>query len=90
MLEKIKQMWLTGPTMTVADLARIAAPTLVLVGDADVPTWKHTLALYRALPDSQLCVVPGAGHTVLLNKPALVNEIILTFLASPTRVPESI
>jgi pimeloyl-ACP methyl ester carboxylesterase len=84
-LEKLKEMWLNGPTLTPADLARIAAPMLILVGDADVPTWEHTIELYRSVPNAQLCVVPGASHAVLLEKPAVVNAAILDFLASPSR-----
>ena len=84
-LEKIRKMWLCGPTLTAEDLARITAPMLVMVGDADIPTWEHTIELYRSVPGAQLCVVPGASHSVSLEKPAVVNDAILTFLGSPTR-----
>ncbi len=84
-LEKLRKTWLSGPTMTTADLARIAAPTLVMVGDADLPPWDHTIQLYQSIPGAQLCVVPGASHAVPLEKPAAVNGAILSFLASPTR-----
>jgi len=87
-LKKVTAMWVSGPTLTPADLAGIAAPTLVMVGDADMPTLEHTIALYRAIPSAQLCVVPGASHTVAMNKPELVNRIILDFLASPARSGE--
>ncbi len=86
-LEKVREMWLNGPTMTPADLGRIAAPTLVLVGDADIPLWEHTIALYESVPNAQLCVVPGASHAVAFEKAALVNSVILEFLASPVRQP---
>lgn len=89
-LDKLKAMWLNGPTLAPADLARIAAPTLILVGDADVPTWEHTIELYRSVPNAQLCVVPGASHAVLLEKPAVVNATLLDFLASPARSPSAL
>lgn len=58
-------MWRTQPTLTAEDLARVAAPTLV-VGDDDLMTLEHTTALYRAIPGSQPAVVPGASHPVPL------------------------
>lgn len=47
-------------------------------------------ALYRAVPGSQLAVVPGASHLVPLEKPALVNRLILDHLgqeATETMMP---
>jgi pimeloyl-ACP methyl ester carboxylesterase len=85
MLEKIKRLWLSGPTLTTADLAKIAAPTLVVVGDKDVPVIEHTLALFSAVPNAQLCVVPGASHFLLLERAVLVNGIIMDFLAAASR-----
>ena len=87
MLKKVIDNFSTGPTLTAADLSKIAAPTLVLVGDDDGITLEHTIELYRSVPNSQLCIVPGATHGVPLEKPALVNEAILAFLASPNRPP---
>ncbi|MFD5448203.1 MULTISPECIES: alpha/beta fold hydrolase [unclassified Streptomyces] len=78
---KLTDMWRTQPTMTVEDLARVRAPTLVLVGDDDMMTLEHTTALHRAIPESELAVVPGASHLVPLEKPALVNRLILDHLA---------
>ena len=87
MLRKVVENARTGPTLTPADLAKIIAPTLVLVGDDDCSTLEHTIELYRSVPNAQLCIVPGATHTVPLEKPAVVNEAILTFLGSPMRAP---
>jgi pimeloyl-ACP methyl ester carboxylesterase len=78
---KLTGMWRTQPTLTVEDLARVRAPTLVLVGDDDMMTLEHTTALYRAIPQSQLAVVPGASHLAPLEKPALVNRLVLDHLA---------
>jgi pimeloyl-ACP methyl ester carboxylesterase len=75
------QMWREGPTMTVGDLAGIDVPTLVLVGDDEPITLDHTCALYEALPASQLAIVPGTSHLLLLEKPDAGNKLILDFLA---------
>jgi pimeloyl-ACP methyl ester carboxylesterase len=80
-IDKVEQMWLTGPTMTTADLARIQAPVLVLVGDDDCVSFDHTVTLFESLPHGQLAVVPGTSHLALEEKPSLVNALIVDFLA---------
>lgn len=82
-LEKFLAMATTEPTLTPADLARLAHPTLVLVGDDDLVRLDHTVALYDALPAGRLCVVPGASHMVVLERPQLVASTIAEFLSSP-------
>ncbi|MET9777593.1 alpha/beta hydrolase [Streptomyces sp. NPDC006367] len=77
---KVIDMWRTQPTLTEEDLARVQAPTLVLVGDDDLMTLEHTSTLYRAVPDSRLAVVPGASHLVPLEKPDLVGRLVLEHL----------
>ncbi|MFG2679685.1 alpha/beta fold hydrolase [Streptomyces sp. NPDC048392] len=78
---KVLDMWRTQPALTTDELARVRAPTLVMVGDDDLVTLEHTSALYRAVPGAQLAVVPGASHLVPLEKSALVNRLILDHLA---------
>ncbi|MFJ2027669.1 alpha/beta fold hydrolase [Streptomyces sp. NPDC087897] len=78
---KVIDMWRTQPTLTSDDLARVRASTLVMAGDDDLMTLEHTTALYRALPDAELAIVPGASHLVPLEKPELVNRIVLDHLA---------
>ena len=83
------RMWREGPTMTVADLARIDVPTLVLAGDDEVIHLAHTCALYESLPASQLAIVPGTSHALGLEKPETVNRIVLDFLTE-TEPPTTI
>lgn len=89
-LRKMAAMFAVEPTLTTAELSRITAPTLVVAGDDDMMTLEHTVDLYRAVPDAQLAVVPGASHAVPLEKPELLNTLILDFLtkdAAPTMFP---
>ncbi len=89
-IPKLQEMWRTGPTMSESDLARITAPTLVMVGDDDMMSLEHTLAMYRGIPNSELAVVPGTSHAVLMEKSELGNRIILDFLNNepvPTMMP---
>jgi pimeloyl-ACP methyl ester carboxylesterase len=77
---KINRMISQEPTLTEQDLSGVAARTLVMVGDDDAIAFDHTLSLYRGIPDSELAVVPGTSHVLLLDKPDLCNAILLDFL----------
>jgi pimeloyl-ACP methyl ester carboxylesterase len=78
--DKLLEMWRSSPTITTADLATIDRPVLVLVGDDDAVFLRHTVALYEALPQGQLAIVPGTSHLVPIEKPDLVNRLIVDFL----------
>jgi pimeloyl-ACP methyl ester carboxylesterase len=80
-LEKMQRCWFDY-VIPDADLARITAPTLVLVGDDDIVRFEHTLDLYETIPDSQLAVIPGASHLVPIEKAELVNQLVLDFLGT--------
>jgi pimeloyl-ACP methyl ester carboxylesterase len=89
-VEKIVQMGLREPTMTAAELSGVTSRTLVMVGDDDIISLEHSLALYRGIPDSELAVVPGTSHFLVQEKPALCNTIIVDFLTTepvPTVAP---
>lgn len=78
------------PHIPLADLAAIRARTLILQGDDDVITLEHAVALYRAIPASELAVVPGTSHMAPIEKPDLVNYLLLDFLrrdATTTLLP---
>ncbi len=77
---KLATTWQSGPRIPLTDLAGVRARTLVLVGDDDLVTLEHTIALYRAIPDAELAVVPGASHLAPMEKPDLVNRLLLDFL----------
>ncbi len=53
---------------------------LVMVGDDDEVTLEHAVSFFRGLPTGELAVVPGTSHGLLVEKPALCNQILLDFL----------
>ena len=79
--EKILHLWRTEPDLPVDALRDLAVPTLVLQGDDDIVTLEHGVAMARAIPDVQLGVVPGTSHMVPYEKPALVAQLFVEFLA---------
>lgn len=87
---KLTGMWQSEPHIPLSELGEIAARTLVMVGDDDLVSLEHTLELYRAIPDAELAVLPGTSHLAPLEKPDLVNRLLLDFLgaeAVPTLLP---
>lgn len=80
-LEKMMRMWREEPDIALSELAGVRAPVLLMQGDDDIVTVEHSAALAAALPDAQLAVVPGSSHMVPLEKPVLVNRLILDFLS---------
>jgi pimeloyl-ACP methyl ester carboxylesterase len=78
---KLAHLWQTEPNIDVTSLADVSVPTLVLAGDDDLVTPEHAAAITAAIPDAQLAIIPGASHTSPIEKPGLVNRILLDFLA---------
>ncbi len=63
-------------------LEDVAAPSLVVVGDQDVPSFREMSAvLARRIPGATYRVVAGAGHMVNMEQPAAVSELLSRFLA---------
>jgi pimeloyl-ACP methyl ester carboxylesterase len=65
-----------------ADVSRIVLPALILCGDADrMAPVKFSQHLHEQIAGSQLIVVPGAGHMVMLEQPAAVAASVAAFLS---------
>lgn len=64
-------------------LEALPVPTLVLVGEGDVPdVHAHAGAIDSRLPDSRRVVVRGAGHLVAFERPDEFDRVVLEFLRS--------
>ncbi|MEV0358160.1 alpha/beta hydrolase [Nocardia sp. NPDC050697] len=87
---KVIELGRAEPALGTGELAGVAARTLVMAGDDDMIAAEHTLALYRAIPDAELAIVPGTSHLLVVEKPELVYGLVGTFLSTdpvPTRQP---
>jgi pimeloyl-ACP methyl ester carboxylesterase len=64
------------------ELGKIAAPTLVIVGDEDVATVPAKAERIRdGIAGAKLVVIPRAGHSSTIEEPQAVNTAIESFLA---------
>ena len=81
--EKLAHLWLTSPTeaeLNLGVLAKIQQPVLVISGDRDAITLEHTLKIFHALPEAQLCILPGTDHATFSGRSEWLNPIINAFL----------
>jgi pimeloyl-ACP methyl ester carboxylesterase len=63
-------------------LGQIAVPTLIVVGEQDIPdVHAHCGAIQAAIPGAQRLVLPGSGHLPHLEIPDVFNRVVLEFLA---------
>jgi pimeloyl-ACP methyl ester carboxylesterase len=84
---KLARLWFTSPTeaeLNLGLLAKITQPVLLISGDRDAITLEHTLKIFHALSDAQLCVLPGTDHATFSGRSEWLNPIISAFL---NRVP---
>jgi 3-oxoadipate enol-lactonase len=63
-------------------LGEIKVPTLVIVGELDLPFYNHPIAdaLAAGIPGARKVVIPGVGHMVNMEDPATFNRVTLEFL----------
>ena len=70
-----------------AELRRVTAPTLVLLGEREIFWDPHAVIAqaHRVLSDLRAAeIVQGAGHALATDRPAFVNERLLRFLGEAT------
>lgn len=62
-----------------AEMARITAPLMILLGDADDGALDASVMMKRSIPGATLAVMPGCGHMTNLEDPALFNRLLEDF-----------
>jgi len=62
-------------------LSEIKAPTLVIAGEEDLIKGREYAEIIAAqIPGSEFVMVPGSGHALCLEKPAVLNTLLLGFV----------
>ena len=65
------------------DIQSIGAPTLVMIGDADIIRPEHAVEMFRLLPHGQLAVLPGTDHMTIVKRAGWQVSMIEAFLDAP-------
>lgn len=89
-LRRSRELWLRDPYIPADDLRKIEAPVLLLAGDTHDIRIEHLLEIRSALGQGRLCILPGASHFLLQEKPELLLPIVLDFLAPEPAAPRSV
>jgi len=62
-------------------LSEIKAPTLIITGEEDLIKGRNYAKIIAdQIPDSEWVIVPGSGHALCLEKPAILNTLLLGFV----------
>jgi pimeloyl-ACP methyl ester carboxylesterase len=72
------------PTLpAIGRLHEIRVPTLILVGDADIPdVHAHAGAIEAGISESKRVVVPDAGHLMYMEHPVEFSQRVISFIES--------
>lgn len=86
---KLLQLMQYHPHITAADLAAIKAPVMIMCGDRDVIRLSHIIEIFREIPRSHLCVLPGSTHGAIRQNAKMFNETVQHFFTTPFDMPNS-
>jgi pimeloyl-ACP methyl ester carboxylesterase len=78
--DKCVQRMRSFPDIPADAMRGITAPTLVVVGDADVMRPEHAVETFRLLPHAQLAVLPGTDHMALTKRTTWLAPMVGEFL----------
>jgi pimeloyl-ACP methyl ester carboxylesterase len=68
-------------------LNEIKTPTLVLIGEFDIPdVHAHAGAINAGIPHSRRLIIPESGHLIPLEQPMIFNETVKNFIIDNTSV----
>jgi pimeloyl-ACP methyl ester carboxylesterase len=98
LFEKLKRLDATEFAWPEAEVSAIAAPTLLIWGDADVIRPEHMIELFQllgggvpgdmtGLPKARLAILPSTTHVGVMNRADWVLPMITEFLDEP--MPEA-
>jgi pimeloyl-ACP methyl ester carboxylesterase len=90
LVDKIKSLDTTWHGISPDDLRAITAPTLLIVGDADIVKPEHTVEMFRLLgggiagdlhgvPRAQLAILPGTTHIQLMQRVDWLASMVTAF-----------
>jgi pimeloyl-ACP methyl ester carboxylesterase len=86
---KLTTMMLKYPNIPFADLRNIQAQVLLISGDRDFVPLHHMVEIFRNVPHSQLCVIPGSTHGAALEKKDLFLQFVKDFFENPFTMPST-
>lgn len=83
LVDKVKKLGTEFPGWSKDEIRSIAAPTLVMTGDADIVRPEHSVELFQLLQQGHLAVLPMTHHGMRLDQPDRLLPILDEFLGTP-------
>jgi pimeloyl-ACP methyl ester carboxylesterase len=80
---KIKNLMADAKDLRPEEIRSIQAPTMFMIGDADIVRPEHAVETFRLLPHGQLAVLPGSDHFAPMQRSAWVVSMMRAFLEKP-------
>ncbi len=78
----MREVWRAPVYISAEELARIGAPTAIVLGERDeYVTQAHALRLHGLIPGSVLAVIPACGHLIFESNPDRAWPVIESLLA---------
>ena len=81
-MNKRKEIWglmVFHPDLSIAEISRIAIPTLVITGENDLVSQRHNDELSRAIAGSKRFIIPNGDHFWMLRKPEVLCRCVMEF-----------
>ncbi|NRB52703.1 MAG: alpha/beta hydrolase [Saprospiraceae bacterium] len=77
------------PNIPIQKMKEVKVPVVLMVGDRDAVTIEHTLEIFNALPQANLCMLPGTSHFIANER---LDQLIywIKQLKQPFRSPDTI
>lgn len=85
----LNQLMLEYPNFPYSELSKIKAPILLMSGDRDFIRLEHILKMFQSIPNSQLCILPGATHAGSWEQKQLFLTIMSDFFNKPFKMPDT-
>ena len=82
-MRKRKEIWslmIGQPNLTIEELSRITAPTLIVTGANDMVSQSHNDEMSRAIAGSRRLIIPNGNHFWMFKQPEVLNQCIMDFL----------
>ncbi|MCP3928726.1 MAG: alpha/beta hydrolase [Bacteroidetes bacterium] len=87
---KLADMMWKHPNIPFSELNKIQSEIILLSGDRDFVTLRHTLEIFKNLPKVQLCIIPGSTHYAPWAKKELFLQIVDDFFEKPFHMPSTV
>ena len=85
----LNQLMLQYPNFPYSELTKIKAPIMLMSGDRDLIRLEHIVKMFQNIPNSQLCILPGASHGGSWEHKELFLTLMNNFFNKPFKMPDT-